>query len=206
MPPRVPRRIDVLWCPNNRHPAPDDGWRFPRAVEKQLRALTEGKSVLQLFGGRSTWGVKLDIDAVTEPHVLGDAWMAPFGRDTFDVVILDPPYFHLSAEQKGHLLRQAAFIARERVIWFHTIWIYSAPELPMERAWLVRVGDDCAIRCIQVFAVCGLKDTPAPYFRRGPAVKYNRWIAGQTGLPYGDVVATARSTGNSPTPDTTGGD
>lgn len=106
----------------------------------------------------------------------------------FDFVILDPPYFHLNANEKGQLLRQAAFIARERVIWFHTIWIYSARSLPMERAWLVRVGDNCAVRCLQVFAVHGMKDRPVPLFLRGPAMKYNRWLAGQTGLPFREAV------------------
>ncbi len=183
-----PRVVDVLWCPNSSVPK-GAGWSYPAAVERQLRALTAGKRTLQMFGGRSTWGTTLDIDPSTKPHVVGDAWLSPFGRDSFDVVILDPPYFHLNANEKGQLLRQAAFIARERVIWFHTIWIYSARSLPIERAWLVRVGDNCAVRCIQVFKVCGMKETPVPLFLRGPAMKYNRWLAGQTGLPYGPSPA-----------------
>lgn len=178
------RLIDVLWCSNPRG-TKGPGWSFPRGVEKKLRELTTNKRTLQMFGGQSSWGTKLDIDARTAPHVRGDAWMAPFRRDAFDVVILDPPYFHLNANEKGQLLRQAAFIAKEHVIWFHTIWIYSARSLPIERAWLVRVGDNCAVRCLQVFAVRGLKERPEPLFLRGPAMKYNRWLSGQTGLPYG---------------------
>lgn len=183
-----PRVVDVLWCANS-SVAKGAGWSYPAAVERKLRALTDGKRTLQMFGGHSAWGTKLDIDPSTRPHVIGDAWLSPFGRDSFDVVILDPPYFHLNANEKGQLLRQAAFIARERVIWFHTIWIYSARSLPMERAWLVRVGDNCAVRCIQVFKVEGMKDVPVPLFLRGPAMKYNRWLSGQTGLPYEEPPA-----------------
>jgi hypothetical protein len=175
--------IDVLWCPNASG-SKGAGWSFPPKVERLLQQMTEGKRVLQMFGGRSRWGTRLDVDPLTRPHVRGDAWLPPFQRDSFDVVILDPPYFHLTANEKGQLLRQAAFIARERVIWFHTIWIYSARSLPLERAWLVRVGDNCSVRCIQVFKVEGMKDVPAPNFLRGPAVKYNRWLMGQTGLPF----------------------
>lgn len=175
--------IEVLWCPNV-HGKEGPGWSFPRAVERLLQQVTDGKRVLHLFGGRSRWGTRIDIDPITKPHVIADAWLPPFQRDSFDVVILDPPYFHLNANEKGQLLRQAAFIARERVIWFHTIWIYSAKSLPMESAWLVRVGDNCSVRCIQVFKVCGLKDRPEPEFLRGPAVKYNRWLDGQIGIPF----------------------
>ncbi len=176
-------RPEVLWCPNV-HGKKGAGWSFPRTVEKLLVQLTHGQQVLHLFGGHSRWGTRMDIDQNTRPHVIADAWLAPFQRDAFDVVILDPPYFHLSAEQKGQLLRQAAFIARGRVIWFHTMWIYSAKSLPLERSWLIRVGDNCAVRCLQVFKVCGLKEKPDPFFLRGPAVKYNRWLAGGVRLPF----------------------
>jgi hypothetical protein len=180
--PRAVRPIEILWCANP-HGKKTSGWSFPPAVERHLRTLTAGQTVLHLFGGASRWGTRLDIDPVTRPHVRGDAWLAPFRRDSVDVVILDPPYFHLNAQEKGGLLRQAAFIARSRVIWFHTVWIYSARSLPLERAWLVRVGDNCAVRCLQVFAVQGWKDVPEATFERGPALRYNRWLDGQQGLP-----------------------
>jgi hypothetical protein len=179
---RTADRVEVLWCANVSG-AKGPGWSFPRRVERLLQELTAGRRVLHLFGGRSRWGTRIDVDAATRPHVVADAWLAPFVRDAFDVVILDPPYFHLNANEKGQLLRQAAYIARERVIWFHTVWIYSARSLPMERAWLVRVGDNCAVRCLQVFKVEGLKSWPEPKFLRGPALKYNRWLDGQMALP-----------------------
>ena len=57
----------------------------------------------------------------------------------------------------------------------------------MRQAWLVRVGDSCSVRCIQVFEVGHReKRKPLNYFTCGPAIKYNRWLAGQTGLPFGE--------------------
>jgi hypothetical protein len=79
----VRENVGVLWCANQRHRA-GNGWSFPPKVERHLRELTKGKRVCQLFGGLSRWGVKLDIDTVTKPHVIGDAWMPPFRRDAFD--------------------------------------------------------------------------------------------------------------------------
>ena len=174
---------EVLWCSNQRHRA-GNGWSFPPNVEKLLRRLTEGKSVLQLFGGQAQWGVTLDIDAQLRPRVIGDAWMPPFRRDAFDVVIVDPPYRGINQQMKTALMHGAAFVARESVIWFHTMWIGNGAPLTCERAWLVRVGDSCACRCVQQFKVAVDKPTPSHVFTRGPAIRYNRWLAGQLGLPY----------------------
>jgi len=176
------RRIDVLWCSNNRH-GRSNGWSFPPKVERLLRDLTDGKRVGHLFGGMSRFGVRLDIDPVTRPHVIGDAWLPPFVRDAFDVVILDPPYIGINQQMKQTLLRSAAWIARERVVWFHTQWIAADARMKLDRAWLVRVGDSCAVRCIQVFTTSPEKQRPRLYFSRGPAIRYNRWLSGQ--LPLG---------------------
>lgn len=180
----IVRRPEVLWCPNN-HGERGAGWSFPRAVERQLLDLTKGMRVLQAFGGASRFGMKLDVDPITQPDVIGDAWLLPFKRSAFDVVILDPPYFHLNQQMKAELLRAAAWCASRWVIWFHTIWISGDRHCSYERGWLVRVGDTCACRCLQVFRVSEEKRRPAPAFTRGPAMRYNRWLTPQ--IPLGLV-------------------
>lgn len=77
------RPVEILWCGNARA-GRSNGWSFPPAVERHLRQLTAGKRVLQQFGGLARWGVKLDVDRTTCPHVIGDAWLPPFQRDAFD--------------------------------------------------------------------------------------------------------------------------
>jgi hypothetical protein len=130
------------------------------------------------------WGVTLDIDATVRPRVLGDAWLPPFGRNSFDVVILDPPYVGINQQMKNTLLRGAAFVAREHVYWFHTQWIAPDSWLSRERSWLVRVGDSCAVRCLIEWRVSD-RDKPVPdlKFTRGPALKYRRWLAGEQRFP-----------------------
>lgn len=178
------RDIGILWCPNQRR-GRSNGWSFPPAVERHLRVMTHGKRVVHLFGGLSRWGLRTDIDRVTRPHVMADAFLPPFVKDAFDVVILDPPYYGINQQMKQQLLRSAAYIAKESVIWFHTQWIAADAGMTLRRSWLVRVGDSCSIRCIQEFAVkSGEKRKPLNYFTRGPAIKYNRWLQGQTGLPF----------------------
>lgn len=177
-----PRRIDVLWCSNNRHKR-SNGWSFPPKVDRLFRQEFAGKKICHLFGGLAKFGTRIDIDPGTRPHVIGDAWLPPFVRDAFDVVILDPPYMGINQQMKQALLRGAAWIAKERVVWFHTQWVAADSRMDLERAWLVRVGDSCACRCIQVFKTSADKNMPRNHFTRGPAIRYNRWLSGQ--LPLG---------------------
>jgi hypothetical protein len=176
----------VLWCGNARQ-GRSNGWSFPPRVDRHLRELCAGKKVLQQFGGLSKWGVKLDIDRSTRPHVIGDAWMPPFLKNSFDVVILDPPYHSINQQMKQELLRAASYVAREHVIWFHTMWIASDARCRLERSWLVRVGDSCSVRCIQVFRSPEDKPLPRMRFTRGPAIKYNRWLIQPERLPFQEI-------------------
>lgn len=167
-----------------------DGWSFPRDVRTLLLRETEGKSVLHLFGGKADFGTRLDMDVSTRPHVLGDAWLPPFAKDSFDVVIMDPPYhgdFRTMSNQKTRaLFAAAAWIARIHVVWFHTVWIESPARCRLEKSWLVRVGRHCNIRCLQFFRTTesANKVPPVKFFSRGPAIKYNRWLRGEVSLPF----------------------
>lgn len=186
---RKRRRIGVIWCSNPRAGSAN-GWSFPPNIERHLRRLTAGKSVLHLFGGRARWGLRMDIDAVTRPHVIADAWLPPFRANSFDVVIIDPPYSRLEAEVKAQLCDAAGYIARQYVIWFHTVWVSAGPFMKLARSWFVRVGDNHHVRCLQVFRLqAGKKPKPRLHFGRGPATKYNRWLAGQAGLPFDRKVS-----------------
>jgi hypothetical protein len=188
--PRVP--VDVLWCGTNRprrkHGHRQNGWSFPPAVRELLLQETQGRTVVHLFGGRADFGVRLDLDATLKPDVIGDAFLPPFARDSFDVVILDPPYYRMSQQESFALNRASAWIARQHVYWLNTVWITTHRELPLERAWLVRWGDYCAVRTLQKFAVREPKLEPLKpgEFQRGPALKYNRWARAGEPLPFSD--------------------
>lgn len=147
-------------------------------------------SCLHLFGGLASFGMRLDIDPSTKPDVIGDAWLPPFGRDSFDVVILDPPYkgpFRQLNCQKAHALFMAAgHIARRYVIWLHPVWIAQPVNYHFEKGWLVRTGKNCFTRALQLFSVgTGPKKCiPVRKFERGPAIRYNRWLAQPESLPF----------------------
>jgi hypothetical protein len=189
---RLQDPIDVLWCGNlNCKRGP--GWCFPPQVDRFLRDMFDGKRVLHLFGGRATFGVRLDIDPLTRPDVIGDAFLAPFAKNSFDAVILDPPYppyLRMNASVAIPLLLVAAWIARETVVWFHPQWISGYTFLRLRHSYFVRVGDYAEVRCLQLLnPVKPKRFTPPIHFSRGPAIKYNRWLAGNMVLPFAEVPA-----------------
>lgn len=194
--------VEVLWCPNPSRRkavatggARRTGWVFPRAIEKQLIDDHPGKTILHLFGGLSSFGTRMDIDPATAPNVIADAWLPPFRAQSFDVVVLDPPYIHLNAQLKSALFRAAAFIARDRVVWFSTTWCAASDGLSTEKAWLVRVGDSCQARVLQYFRIRE-RLGPVKRFRRGPAMKYNRWLASPYSLPFSQMGEPDDPAGN----------
>jgi len=169
-------RPEILWCPKGTAGrSGKNGWAFPRDIERLLQQATFRKSVLHLFGGRASWGLLMDIDPATRPNVVADAWMPPFAHRSFDVVILDPPYERISLAERLALFHAAAFVARESIWWFSTLWVSQPPGMRLVESWLVRAGENSLVRCLQHFRLMREFQCPA-VFRRGPARKYLRWI------------------------------
>lgn len=111
-------------------------WSFPTEVAELLQRETAGRSVLQLYGGMAEWGVRLDCDPSVRPDIIGNALYPPLRCDSFDTVIVDPPY---KSEYNFALwiLTPAACIARSRVWWFHTHYTPHVHGLKPLRWWAV---------------------------------------------------------------------
>jgi hypothetical protein len=171
----------VIYC--NGHGGGSNGWSFPAPIDRRLQRELSGLSVLHLFGGRATFGVRLDMDPITQPDVIGDAWAPPFGKNSFDAVVLDPPYVAFGRHSREQLGTGAAWIARKIVVWFSSFAATSLPGCHIDRWWTVIIGNDCNIRQLAYFRPGEHKKEPNRFVTRGPAMKYNRWRAGQRGLP-----------------------
>lgn len=66
---------------------------FPLYFEENLiQLLGYPERILHPFGGRAEFGTRVDLDPLTEPDVVADAHELPFEDESFDAVILDPPY------------------------------------------------------------------------------------------------------------------
>jgi hypothetical protein len=181
--------IKILIAPRrrtagNRGSKKTDGWCFPPAVAKLIQKECAGMSILHLFGGKSAFGTRIDVDRLTRPDIIADAWLPPFAENSFDCVVLDPPYDFMAAQTKVSLFIAAGRIARSRVIWFHTVWMSGVLGLQPEKAWLCRPSDCCYVRCLQFFKKTRRIYPQVKVFERGPAVKYNRWLIQPQGLPF----------------------
>lgn len=165
---------------------------FPPQVRRYLREYCSEKSVLHLFGGKADFGIRMDVDALTRPDVIGDAFLPPFAKDSFDVVILDPPYrpyMDLGPDNVRPLLMNAAWLARYQVIWYAPVWIDGYRWLQLERSLMVRVCQYGELRCLQFLRPTVPKWKPASHFTRGAAVKYNRWLLPNELLRFGEPPA-----------------
>jgi len=66
---------------------------FPLYFEQNLvQLLGYPDRILHPFGGRAEIGLRVDLDPSVDPDVVGDAHELPFADDSFDLVVLDPPY------------------------------------------------------------------------------------------------------------------
>lgn len=66
---------------------------FPLHFEQNLvRYLGYPEKILQPFGGTAEIGTRVDLNPLVEPDVVADAHQLPFDDESFDAVILDPPY------------------------------------------------------------------------------------------------------------------
>lgn len=72
----------------------EDSWRWPREVRHYVRGQVDDyDTVLNVCAGQSEIGdVQLDADPSHDPDVVGGMRNLPFGRDSFDAVVSDPPW------------------------------------------------------------------------------------------------------------------
>jgi|SRR3990172_6130989 len=173
--------IGVLEC--SRGPGRRNGWAFPSPVNTFLRERYAGSRVLHLFGGMAKWGTRLDLDPGVRPDVIGDAWLPPFGVGSFDVVILDPPYVRMNVQEEYALLSTAGAIAKVEVCWFHTLWLADKAGMRCREGYTVVIRN-CLMRALQFFRPVREISFPK-HFRRGTAMRYNKWMAGQQSLEFG---------------------
>jgi SAM-dependent methyltransferase len=86
----------TLPCP----PASKYRGGFPLHFEPNLmQVLGYPERVLQPFGGMAEIGTRCDINPEVGPDVLCDAHEPPFEDESFDCVLLDPPYSDQEAEE-----------------------------------------------------------------------------------------------------------
>ncbi len=66
---------------------------FEIKLYRELGIDVETDKILHPFGGKAEYGTRIDLNSDTEPDYIGDAHnLNMFEDETFDIVVLDPPY------------------------------------------------------------------------------------------------------------------
>lgn len=95
---------------------------FPLYFESNLvQLLGYPERILHPFGGRAEIGLRVDLNPTLEPDVIADAHKLPFEDESFDMVVLDPPYSDEEARElydtprlrPGVYTREAVRVCRE---------------------------------------------------------------------------------------------
>lgn len=165
----------VIWCANRTSEEPAYGWGFPTKVKNFLQLQSDRSSTLHLFGGRASWGTRMDIDPIVKPDVIADAWAPPFPAGSFEDVIVDPPYTIISQPEIRTLLAAALWCGRSRVWWLHTVWIPPIPGLVRRRSWLIRVGNYTSVRALIEFEVTMRAHEKEFNPATGQRIRYKGW-------------------------------
>ena len=90
---------------------------WPKDVESYLESLLIGKTLHVCCGLSKLGDVRLDLYA-DNVDVIGDMSKFPFGKETFDTVLIDPPY-NSKLQVMHDMLSELSRVARERIIFQH---------------------------------------------------------------------------------------
>lgn len=122
----------------------------------------EDKKVLTMFSGSSEIGDTTDIRPETGAKIIGPYDKLPIKNETYDMVIADPPYNKLYAEEwkselpkPKRILKEAARVVKKGgiILILHIIIVPAYKELNVERIALhpILTGPNNAIRVLNVF-------------------------------------------------------
>ena len=67
-------------------------WSWKAETDNWLLRTFEDKSILNFPCGKSKVGYRVDINPYFKPDIVADLNDFPFGKNSFDVVVCDPPF------------------------------------------------------------------------------------------------------------------
>lgn len=140
---------------------------FPLHFEKKLLKLLgidpEKHSICQPFGGKAESGIRVDVNPETHPDYLWDAHDMKdlFDDNTFDLVILDPPYSNEQNERMygskkplhwGIYTREALRICKPGgfLVIYHKLVTPSIPGAKLMKRILLATRTWHVLRCVHI--------------------------------------------------------
>lgn len=119
--PRTDERwLDTVWVLGNDYQGSGYYGSYPPGYLKRVLSLfpeiTPKSRVLHLFSGTLRAGPYIRLDLKNSPDVRGDAQYLPFRKESFDLIIADPPY------SERHAVKYKVPYPNKRTV-FEEIWM-----------------------------------------------------------------------------------
>lgn len=96
---------------------------WPESIEEFLQTLFIGKTLHACCGKSLLGDLRLDLDLMSNPHVICDASRLPVASDSIETVLCDPPY-NGKFQWNHWLLEELPRVASQRIIFQH--WFIPA--------------------------------------------------------------------------------
>jgi hypothetical protein len=150
--------LETWWLPRpprSRYPG-----GFPLHFEQRIyETLGRPRTLLQPFGGRAELGFRCDLNADLSPDQICDAHELPFGDDTFEAVLLDPPYsddesrdlYGTPKLRRSVYTREAVRVARRHVVTYHVRLQPRPRGTYLERVIVVLLRSGHTARIVQIY-------------------------------------------------------
>ena len=89
-------------------------------IERVFELVGKPQTILEPFAGTSKLGVGIDLNRNGSPTIVGDAQQLPIRNDSFDMVLLDPPYTQTYVEHYA-LLHQPVHRTKPKFRFYHAL-------------------------------------------------------------------------------------
>jgi len=137
---------------------------FEKRLLEELNIDPREQKILQPFGGKAEFGLRCDINLDVKPDVVCDAHALPFEDNTFDLVILDPPYSEDYAKRLYNTQRfgrlryktytaEAVRVCKEGglVVMYHYLATPSIPNTILIKRIFLETRMWHKLRCIHIY-------------------------------------------------------
>jgi len=155
----------IAWClPRPRRDKYPGG--FPLHFERRLLDLLyslgapRDSKILHPFSGKAEYGVRMDITPEVRPKIIANAHNLPFVNESFDIVILDPPFSNKQSQElysTGPLhfkryITEAARVLKPGgfIVMYHTHSMPGAPGCPLILRLLVETRVNHLARIVHI--------------------------------------------------------
>lgn len=137
---------------------------FEKKLMEELNIDPNRHKILHPFGGHAEYGVRVDINPEVKPDVVADAHKLPFGKGSFDLVVLDPPYSDKYSKELyntgklyfGRYTAEAVRVCKSRgyIVMYHYLATPRLEGTQLVKRIFLETRTWHKLRCVHIYQKC----------------------------------------------------